>query len=142
MFAKYNGLTAGLFVLAGGIPPILGYIEQVIYFWDHPLWRESLVLSIPLLFFVLAPIWVLRSRSLRGQAAGLLVPIVAYFTALVSALSIVRGFSLPWSISIADAVILLLAAEIVAIILYAWISSAGLAATKVPSSEKAGGLAA
>jgi hypothetical protein len=123
LFARLNGLGAGLFVLAGAIPPMSSHIEQVIYFWDRPLWGKCLELSITLLFFVFAPVWVLRSSAVYSQAVGLWLPIIAYFTALVSALSVVRGFPLVQSMSIAAPVIVVFGTISVAITLYAWISS-------------------
>jgi hypothetical protein len=65
--AKRLGLIAGLFVLAGGLFLMSWRIEQVIYFWDQPIWSASLELGVTLLFFIVAPMWVLRSRSVLGR---------------------------------------------------------------------------
>jgi hypothetical protein len=121
--AKRQGLIAGLFVLAGGVFLMSWHIEQVIYFWDWPAWGNSLEFSITILFFIVAPIWVLRSRYALGQAAGLLVPVLTYLAMLVSALCVARGFSVGKSISIASPAIVLCAALGAAIVLYAWVSS-------------------
>ena len=75
------------------------------------------------LFTILTPTLVLRSRSILGQTAGLLLPIAAYYAAFVFALCSVRGFPISKSLSIADPVIVLFATIAVAVALYAWISS-------------------
>lgn len=121
--AKRQGLIAGLFVLAGGVFLMSWHIEQVIYFWEWPAWGNSLEFSITILFFIVAPIWVLRSRYALGQAAGLLVPVLTYLAMLVSALCVARGFSVGKSISIASPAIVLCAALGAAIVLYTWVSS-------------------
>jgi len=36
LFARHNGLSASLFVLAGGIMTTSGAVEPVMYFWDSP----------------------------------------------------------------------------------------------------------
>ena len=117
--AKRQGLMAGLFVLAGGVFMMSWRIEQAIYFWDRPIWSASLELGVTLLFFIVAPTWVLRSRSVLGQTVGLLVPVSAYAAILISALCIARGFSVGKSISIASPAIVLCAALSAAIPLYA-----------------------
>jgi len=121
--AKRQGLIAGLFVLAGGVFLMSWHIEQVIYFWDWAAWNTSLELGVTVLFFIVAPIWVLHSRSVLGQAAGLLVPVLAYVAMLVSALCVARGFSVGKSISIASPAIVLCAALGAAIVLYTWVVS-------------------
>jgi hypothetical protein len=121
--AKDQGLTAGLFVLAGGVLMMDWHIEQVNYFWDQRAWGTALEFGVTVLFFIVAPTWVLRSRAVLDQAAGLLVPALAYVSLLVSALSIARGFPVGQSISIASPAMVLCAALGAAIVLYAWMSS-------------------
>lgn len=121
--AKHSGPSAALFVLAGGLSAMSFHIEQVIYFWDHPFWGDFFNVAETVLFFVLTPIGVLRSRYVWSQAVALLLPICAYFIALVPALSAVRGFSVGRSVSIADPAIVLFTTIGVAIVLYAWVSS-------------------
>jgi hypothetical protein len=68
---------------------------------------------------------VLRSRSILGQAVGLLFPIAAYFGGFVLALRSTRvfGFSISQSVSIASPFIALFATIAIAAAVYAWISS-------------------
>jgi hypothetical protein len=121
--AKYQGRTAGLFVLSGGALLLDWHIEQVIYFWDQPVWRAWLPLCTTALFYIVAPVWVLCARSPLGRAAGLLVPVVVYVPLLVSALGTARGFSVGRSIAIAGPTIVLCAALGAAVVLYAWVLS-------------------
>jgi hypothetical protein len=121
--ARYQGLAAGLFVLAGGVFLMSSHIEQVGFFWDYRVLGSLLEFAVTLLFFIVAPIWVLCSRSVLGQATGLLVPVFAYVVLLVSALCAARGFPVGQSISIASPAIVLCAALGAAILLYGWLSS-------------------
>ena len=92
----------------------------MVFFWDRPAWSAVLELGVTVLFFILAPTWVLPSRSIRGQAAGLLVPVLAYVALLVTGLGVARGFPVGRSISISSPAIVLCVALGVAIALYAW----------------------
>jgi len=82
------------------------------------------------LLWILSPLWVLRSRSILGQAVGLLFPMAAYSAAFVFALSSVSGFARPsWfrlsfsqSVSIAEPFIALFAIIAIAAAVYTWIS--------------------
>lgn len=123
LFARHSGLSASLFVLAGGIVAISHHVEPVMYFWDSPFWRTLINVGMTVLFTILTPILVLRSRSTLGQTAGLLLPIAAYYVAFVCALCSVRGFPVSKSVSIAGPVMVLFATIAVAVVLYAWISS-------------------
>jgi hypothetical protein len=123
VFARHNGLRASLFVLAGGIVTTSWQVEPVMYFWDSPFWRIFINVGMTVLFTILTPALVLRSRSVLGQTVGLLLPIAVYYVAFVFALCTVRGFPIGKSVSIADPVIVLFATIAVAVALYAWISS-------------------
>ena len=123
LLVKHSGLCAGLFVLSGAVLFVDWHIEATMYFWDSPLLGTVVKFAEPAYFFVLSPIWVLRTRSLYGQAAGLLVPIAAYFVTLVFAISVARGFRVAQSASIANPVLIMVAAIAVAVILYTSISS-------------------
>jgi hypothetical protein len=117
-FARRSGLHAGLFVLGAGVFLMSFNIEQVIYFWDSPLWRDVLEASVPLLLYVITPIWVLRVRSVAGQATGLLLPIGVYFVLLVQGLVDAAGASLARAAGIAQPASLLLATMLYAVVLY------------------------
>jgi hypothetical protein len=123
VFARHNGPSAGLFVLAGLIVTTSWQVEPVMYFWDSPFWRISVNAGMTVLFTILTPILVLRSRSVLEQAVGLLLPVAAYYVAFVFALCTVRGFPIGKSVSIAGPIAVLFATTAVAATLYAWISS-------------------
>ena len=123
VFARHNGLSASLFVLAGGIFTTSWAVEPVIYFWDSPFWKIFVNVGMTVLFMILTPILVLRSRSILGQAVGLLFPIGAYSAAFVFALSSVRAIPVSRSVSTAGPFIALFATIAIAAAVYAWISS-------------------
>ncbi len=123
LFARHNGLRASLFVLAGGMFTTSWAVEPVMYFWDNPFWRVFINDGMTVLFMILTPILALRSRSILGQAVGLLFPIAAYSAAFVLALSSVRGIPVSRSVSTAVPFIALLATIAIAAAVYAWISS-------------------
>lgn len=123
LLVKGSGLSAGLFVLAGGILPMSWHIEPAVFLWDSPFWNTFSEISLTVLFFILTPVCVLRSRSVYGQAAGLLLPIVIYFVVLVSALSAARRFSIAQSASIGNPALILLVTTSVAVVLYGAVSS-------------------
>jgi hypothetical protein len=123
LLVKYSGLRAGLFVLVGSFVPVEWNIEPEVFLWDSPFWTTVCEVNGTVLFFILAPVWVLRAGSVYGQAAGLLLPIVIYFVVLVSALSAARGFSIAQSASIGNPVLVLLVTVAVAVVLHGTVSS-------------------
>jgi len=122
LLVKYSGLRAGLFVLAGSLVPMEWAIEPVIYLWDSPFWTTFTEVSLTMLCFILTPVWVLRARSVYSQAAGLLLPIAAYFVVLVSALRAARGFSIEKSASISAPVLGTFTTIAIAVVLYGVVS--------------------
>jgi hypothetical protein len=122
-FAWHNGLSAGLFVLAGGLVTASWRFEAGMYFSDR-LFREIFSgVGVVVLFIILTPIWVLRSRSILGQAVALLFPMAAYSAALVFALSTVSYIPITRPVSAAEPYLALFATTIIAAGVYAWISS-------------------
>jgi hypothetical protein len=75
------------------------------------------------LFMILTPIWVLRSRSILGQALGLLFPMAVYDAALVFALSNLSYIPIARPVSAAEPYLALFATTVIAAAVYAWISS-------------------
>lgn len=120
-----EGVAAALFVLSGGILFASWRIELTTLSWDRSAWGTAVDIGLTLLFYVVAPVWVLRSRSILGQAAGLLVPVLAYVALLGSALCAVRGLPVNQSISIASPALVLCAALGAAILLYACSADSG-----------------
>ena len=123
LFARHNGLSASLFVLAGGMVTTSWAVEPVMYFWDSPFWRIFINDGMTVLFMVLTPILVLRSPSILGQAVGLLFPVAAYSAAFVFALSRVRGIPVSRAVfSTAVPFTALFATTAIAAVVYAWVS--------------------
>ena len=126
--AREHGLIAGLIIIPAGVTLMTFDIEHVIYFWDAEAWSRAISLSVPLLFYVMTPLWVLRSRSILGQAAGLLVPSVVYYLVLVFALvqasviSPARGSDLSQAFSIAQPAVLYFVTMAIVAGLYGWVS--------------------
>lgn len=116
--AQRSGLHAGLFVLGAGVFLMRFNIEPFIYFRDSLIWLTVLETSVFLLLYVVAPIWVLRARSIARQAAGLLLPIGAYFVLLVGGLIDARGMSQAQAIAIGRPALLFLASMVYAVVLY------------------------
>ncbi len=78
--AQRRGLPAGLFVAAAGFILWEEIFDLTYGLWKTP-WGIIMVATLALLLLVIPPIWVLRSRSARGQVWGLLLPV---FIALIS----------------------------------------------------------
>jgi len=123
LFAPRNGLGAGLFLLTGGMIVAGWEVEPVIYFWDSPFWRTFVSDGEAVLFLVVTPVWVLRSRSIAGQAVALLLPVAAYCAGLVCALSSVRGLPVSHTVYTAEPFIVLFATVGIAAAVYGWLAS-------------------
>ena len=129
LLAKEHGLGAVMLILPGGVFMMTFDVEPGIYFWDvNRFWNTVFSLATPLLFYVITPCWILRARSLLGQAAGLLIPIIIYYVTLVSTLSLAsvvnvsNGYTVMKATSIAEPVILLFLVVTFTGSLYGWIS--------------------
>ena len=125
VFARRNGLSASLFVLAGGIITAQTCIEPGMYLGQSPMARFLVGDGMIVLFWILTPIVVLRSRSVLGQAVGLLLPMVAYAAIFVFALSSASGLTQPFfqlslsqSISVASPIIALFVTVVLAAPVY------------------------
>jgi hypothetical protein len=94
-FSRKSGLSAGLFLLIGGTFIANFEVEPSIYVWDSPFWRVVIIEGGWALFLIFTPIWVLRSRTLLGQASGMLVPLALHTGAFVYALSSKTGYTHP-----------------------------------------------
>jgi hypothetical protein len=101
-------------------------VEPTMYFWDSPFWREVINTGMPVLFTVVVPILVLRSPSVLGQAAGLLVPVAAYYAAFVYGMYAVRGISASQSLSIRNPFVVWWATIAIAAVMYELIASLAL----------------
>ena len=142
VFARHNGLSASLFALTGGMLSASIAIEPGMYLGDSPFRRILLDGGMIVLFWILSPILVLRSRSILWQAVGVLFPIAAYSAAFVFALSSASGLAHPWfqfsfsqSVSVAGPFIALFATIAIAVPVYAWISSRDFTAEEAQRSS-------
>lgn len=89
LLAKRSGLLAGLFVVAAGFVLWEGILDLTYGLWKTP-WGIVMVAILALLLLVISPIWVLRSRSTRGQVLGLLLPAFIALASVVTINAIVR----------------------------------------------------
>ena len=80
---------------------------------------------VPALFFIVSPLWVMRSRSMGAQVSGLILPAGLDVIVLVGGLITVRGFSWRQSLSIAEPAIVLFVIMFFVVILYAQASPRG-----------------
>jgi len=126
-----NGLSAGLFLLIGGTFAANFEVEPSIYFWDSPFWQLAISEGGLVLFMIVTPIWVLRSRTLLGQASGQLIPLAFHTAAFIYALDRENrfihpdrfNFSFRQVIDISGPYIAQFEMLALALVTYAWIAS-------------------
>jgi hypothetical protein len=87
--ARREGLSAGLFVAAVGFILWEQIFDLTYGLWKTP-WGIIMVAILALLPLVVSPIWVLRSRSTRGQVWGLLLPSIVALAGVALINAIVR----------------------------------------------------
>lgn len=123
LLAPTHGLPAVLVLLYYGTFIMSFDVEHVIYFQQAPAWSDSIKTAMPLLWMVLLPGWVLRARSLSGQAAGLVVPVALYYLILVAGLATASAIAPDWDhvLRIAQPVIRLLAILAACGAVYGWL---------------------
>ena len=129
-FSGKRGLSAGLFLLIGGTFAANFEVEPSIYFWDSPFWQIVISEGGMVLFMIVTPIWVLRSRTLLGQASGMLIPLALHTVTFVYAFRRVVythpeqfNFSLNNILSISGPYFAQLVMLALALAAYAWIAS-------------------
>ena len=137
LFARENGASAALFVVTSGMIATSWTTEPGMYFWDSPFWRAVINIGMTTLFTIVEPIFVLRARSVLGQAAGLLVPVFAYYATFAYGKNVVNGIPISRSISVRDPLVALLVTVAIAALVYEMIASRGFtkgaAHSQVPS---------
>ena len=87
--ARRYGLAAGL-ALAGAGYALWARTFHLTYGLAHTFWGEAMLAVLGLWLLVVAPVWVLRARSARGQAWGLLVPAGVALAGVVAMNTLVR----------------------------------------------------
>ena len=90
LLARRSGVLAGLFVLATGFGLVDGAIDPFYGVGKSP-WGIVMNVILAGSLLVLSPVWVLRSRSRRGQVWGLLLPAFIGLTSVVAINAIVRA---------------------------------------------------
>jgi hypothetical protein len=125
--ARRDGSLAALIVVAAefGLVDMILDPGYALGLWASNQTIVTLVAVIPAMFFlVVSPIWVLRSRSTRGQVAGLLLPA---FVALVGGEIIsgsVRPYDLHWLMRAIGSAQLWMTV-VLAAVMYQWIGRQG-----------------
>lgn len=133
LLAPAHGPRAVLPLLPAGLFMMSFNVEHVIYFWDAPRWSLALSLIMPLLFLVVIPAWVLRARSLRMAAVGLLVPPAFFYLLLAVGLmtaSAVAG-NRDAIVAIAQPVVMLFAILAVSGAIFIWLWRGGRQAAAI-----------
>lgn len=90
LLARRSGVLAGLFVLATGFGLVDGAIDPFYGVGKSP-WGIVMNVILAGSLLVVSPVWVLRSRSMRGQVWGLLLPAFIALTSVVAINAIVRA---------------------------------------------------
>jgi hypothetical protein len=123
VFARANGLGAGLFVLAGGMMIASFEIEASAFLGDGPLGRLLLGPGGIALLLLISPLLVLCTRSLLIQAVGLLLPLAAYAAAFIYALYHESRVPLAQPAAVGIPYVVLFATMVIAVAVYGWVSS-------------------
>jgi hypothetical protein len=90
LLARRSGVLAGLFVVATGSGLVDGAIDPFYGVGKSP-WGIVMNVILAGSLLVVSPIWVLRSRSKRGQVWGLLLPAFIGLTSVVAINAILRA---------------------------------------------------
>ncbi len=122
LFARRNGMLAGLFVLAAGFVLAEWTLEPTYGLW-HTHWAIVLPAIQSVLLLLVSPLWVLRSRSMRGRIWGLLLPASVALTSIVIIVCTVRQYPIEtWCVNGGTAAQLFLGMAL-AVVLYRWAES-------------------
>ncbi len=122
LLARRNGVLAGLFVLATGFVLADWTLEPTYGLWNTH-WAIVLPAIQSVLLLLVSPLWVLRSRSMRGRIWGLLLPAFITLTSIVTIVCTVREYPIEtWCVNGATAAQLFLGTAL-AVVLYHWAES-------------------
>jgi hypothetical protein len=91
LLAKRSGVLAGLFVIAAGFVLVDWTLEPTYGLWNTH-WAIVLPAIQSILLLIISPLWVLRSRSMRGRIWGLLLPAFIALTSIVTIVCTVREY--------------------------------------------------
>ncbi len=87
--ARRHGLAAAVFVAATGFA-LWAETCDLTYGLAGTFWGEAMIATLALFLLVVSPLWLLRARSRRGQACGLLLPAAVALTVVVAINAMVR----------------------------------------------------
>lgn len=119
LLARRNGVLAGLFVLAAGFVLAEWTLEPTYGLWNTH-WAIILPAIQSILLLLVSPLWVLRSRSMRGRIGGLLLPAFIALTSIVTIVCTVREYPIEtWCVNGGTAAQLFLGVALAAA-LYHW----------------------
>ena len=122
LLARRNGVLAGLFVLATGYVLVDWTLDPTYGLWNTH-WAIVLPAIQSVLLLLVSPLWVLRSRSMRGRIWGLLLPAFITLTSIVTIICLVREYPIEtWCVNGATAAQLFLGMAL-AVVLYHWAES-------------------
>jgi len=122
LLARRNGVLAGLFVLAAGFVLMEWTLEPTYGLWNTH-WTIVLPAIQSILLLIISPLWVLRSRSMRGRIWGLLLPVFVALTSIVIIVCTVRQYPIEtWCVNGGTAAQLFLGMAL-AVVLYQWAES-------------------
>ncbi len=131
--ARVNGARAALVLLNGGIILASAAIDPGMYLSPGPFARILLLEGIIVLVTILAPILMLRARSVLAQGLALVLPLAAYAAVFSFALLPASGLAMPMfqfsigqALAIASPFIALTGIVAVVTLLYSRFSSAQL----------------
>lgn len=117
LLAKRNGVLAGLFVLAAGFVLVDWWLEPTYGLWNTH-WAIVLPAIQSILLLIVSPLWVLRSRSMRGRIWGLLLPAFIVLTSIVTIVCTVREYPIEtWCVN-GGAAAQLFIGMVLAVVLY------------------------
>jgi hypothetical protein len=122
LLARRNGVLAGLFVLAAGFVLVEWTLEPTYGLWNTH-WAILLPAIQSILLLLVSPLWVLRSRSMRGRIWGLLLPAFVALTSIVIIVCTVRQYPIEtWCVNGGAAAQLFMGMAL-AVVLYHWVES-------------------
>jgi hypothetical protein len=122
LLARRNGMLAGLFVLAAGFVLAEWTLEPTYGLWNTH-WAIFLPAIQSILLLLVSPLWVLRSRSMRGRIWGLLLPAFVALISIVIIVCTVRQYPIEtWCVNGGAAAQLFLGVAL-AVALYHWTES-------------------
>jgi hypothetical protein len=122
LLARRSGVLAGLFVVAAGFALVDWMLEPTYGLWNTH-WSIILPAIQSILLLIISPLWVLRSRSMRGRIWGLLLPAFIALASIATIVCTVREYPIEtWCVNGGAAAQLFMGMAL-AVLLYHWAES-------------------